>query len=330
MRNIRLKCGGHWGRLMALLTVVSISMGVHAQNAWPTQTVRLVVSAPAGSSGDIVARLVAAKLGGELGQTVIVDNKTGAGGTIATDAVVKARDGHTLLLAYNGPITVAPSLFAKLPYAPQRDLQPVILAVTQPNVLAVRTDLKVNSVGELVALAKSQPGKIDYASVGNGSLSHLAMELLKMKSGMSMLHIPFNGGPAAALALGRGDVKALFAALSNVQPLLRDGKVKLLAVSNARRSAVLPDLPTVAEQGYPQFDATTWNGFFVPASTPKAVVAQLNTAIGKILASPEVKQKLLTAGAEVAGGSPEQFATLIKNETDAWKGVIERSGIKPD
>ena len=209
-------------------------------------------------------------------------------------------------------------------------LLPVILAVTQPNVLAVRTDLKVNSVGELVALAKSQPDKIDYASVGNGSLSHLAMELLKMKSGMSMLHIPFNGGPAAALALGRGDVKVLFAALSNVQPLLRDSKVRLLAVSNAKRSAVLPDLPTVAEQGYPEFDATTWNGFFVPASTPKTVVTQLNTAIEKILALPEVKQKLLVAGAEVAGGSPEQFATLIKNETAAWKRVIERVGIKPD
>ena len=331
MRNICLRCGGLWGRrLMALLAVVSMSMGAHAQNAWPTQTVRLVVSAPAGSSVDIVARLVADKLGGELGQTVIVDNKAGAGGTIATDAVVKARDGHTLLLAYNGPITVAPSLFSKLPYAPQRDLLPVILAVTQPNVLAVRTDLKVNSVGELVALAKSQPDKIDYASVGNGSLSHLAMELLKMKSGMSMLHIPFNGGPAAALALGRGDVKVLFAALSNVQPLLRDGKIRLLAVSNAKRSAVLPDLPTVAEQGYPEFDATTWNGFFVPASTPKTVVTQLNTAIEKILALPEVKQKLLVAGAEVAGGSPEQFATLIKNETAAWKGVIERVGIKPD
>ncbi|MDR1647302.1 MAG: tripartite tricarboxylate transporter substrate binding protein, partial [Zoogloeaceae bacterium] len=251
-------------------------------------------------------------------------------GTIGADAVAKARDGHTFLLGYNGPITVAPSLFPKLPYDPQRDFVPVILAVTQPNVLAVRTDLKVDSVKELVALAKAQPDKIDYASVGNGSLSHLAMELLKMKSGVSLLHIPYTGGPAASLALGRGDVQALFSALSNVQPLLRDGKVKLLAVSNAKRSAALPDLPTVAEEGYSGFDATTWNGFLAPAGTPKDVVTRLNEAIGQVLEMPEVRQKLLAGGAEVAGGSPEQFGDLLKNETATWTAVIERSGIKPE
>ena len=315
--------------LLAALVAAVLPMGAHAQT-WPTQTVRFVVPTPAGSSVDIVARLVAEKLGGMLGQTVIVDNKGGAGGTIGADAVAKARDGHTFLLAYNGPITVAPSMFPKLPYDPQRDFAPIILAVTQPNVLAVRTDLKVNSVKELVALAKNRPGKIDYASVGNGSLSHLAMELLKMKSDTFLLHIPFNGGPAASLALGRGDVQVLFAALSNVQPLLRDGKVKLLAVSNAKRSAALPDLPTIAEQGYPGFDATTWNGFLAPAATPKEVVLQLNKAIGKILETPEVKQKLLAGGAEVAGGSPEQFAALLKSETAAWTAVIARSGIKSD
>jgi tripartite-type tricarboxylate transporter receptor subunit TctC len=315
--------------LLAALVAAVLPMGAQAQT-WPTQTIRFVVPTPAGSSVDIVARLVAEKLGGMLGQTVIVDNKGGAGGTIGADAVAKARDGHTFLLAYNGPITVAPSMFPKLPYDPQRDFAPIILAVTQPNVLAVRTDLKVNSVKELVALAKNRPGKIDYASVGNGSLSHLAMELLKMKSDTFLLHIPFNGGPAASLALGRGDVQVLFAALSNVQPLLRDGKVKLLAVSNAKRSAALPDLPTIAEQGYPGFDATTWNGFLAPAATPKEVVLQLNKAIGKILETPEVKQKLLAGGAEVAGGSPEQFAALLKNETAAWTAVIARSGIKPD
>ena len=317
--------------VVAVVSVIAalLPVSVHAEN-WPTQTVRLVVPTPAGSSVDIVARLVADKLSGMIGQTVIVDNKGGAGGTIGTDAVAKARDGHTFLLAYNGPISVAPSIFPKLPYNPSRDFAPVILAVTQPNVLAVRTDLKVNSVKELVALAKARPGKIDYASVGNGSLSHLAMELLKMKSDAFLLHIPFNGGPAASLALGRGDVQVLFAALSNVQPLVRDGKVKLLAVSNAKRSAALPDLPTIAEQGYPGFDATTWNGFLAPANTPKEVVQRLNKLIGQILDSPEVRQKLLVAGAEVAGGSPEQFATLLKNETAAWAAVIERTGIRPD
>ena len=317
-------------RLAFVSSLLALSaMSVHA-DTWPTQAVRLVVPTPAGSSVDIVARVVAEKLGGMLGQTVIVDNKGGAGGTIGADAVVKARDGHTFLLAYNGPVTVAPAMFPKLPYSPQRDLTPIILAVTQPNVLAVRTDLKVNSVKELIALAKTRPGKIDYASVGNGSLSHLAMEMLKMKSDTFLLHIPFNGGPAASLALGRGDVQVLFAALSNVQALVKDGRVKLLAVSNAKRSAAVPDLPTIAEQGFPGFDATTWNGFMAPASTPKEVVLRLNKAIDQILAMPEVKQKLLVAGAETAGGSVEQFAALLKSETAAWSAVIERTGIKPD
>ncbi len=316
-------------RILLSLLATLTALSVHAAN-WPTQTVRVVVPTPAGSSVDVVARIVAEQLGGRLGQTVIVENKGGAGGTIGADAVVKSRDGHTFFLAYNGPVTVAPAMFPKLPYNPQRDLLPIILAVTQPNVLAVRSDLKVDSLKALVALAKSRPGKIDYASVGNGSLSHLAMEMLKMKSDTFLLHIPFTGGPAASLALGRGDVQVLFSALSNVQPLVRDGKVKLIAVSNAKRSAALPDLPTVAEQGFPGFDATTWNGFMAPAGTPKDVVQRLNKEIGEILALPEVQKKLLVAGAETAGGSVEQFAALLKSETANWAAVIERTGIKPD
>lgn len=316
-------------RVLVSLLATLTALTVHAAS-WPTQTVRVVVPTPAGSSVDVVARIVAEQLGGRLGQTVIVENKGGAGGTIGADAVVKSRDGHTFFLAYNGPVTVAPAMFPKLPYDPQRDLLPIILAVTQPNVLAVRSDLKVDSLKALIALAKSRPGKIDYASVGNGSLSHLAMEMLKMKSDTFLLHIPFTGGPAASLALGRGDVQVLFSALSNVQPLVRDGKVKLIAVSNAKRSAALPDLPTVAEQGFPGFDATTWNGFMAPAGTPKDVVQRLNKEIGEILALPDVQKKLLVAGAETAGGSVEQFAALLKSETANWAAVIERTGIKPD
>jgi tripartite-type tricarboxylate transporter receptor subunit TctC len=315
---------------LALAFLLSVFSMIAVGADWPTQTVRLVVPTPAGSSVDVVARLVADKLGGRLGQSVIVDNKGGAGGTIGTDAVVKSRDGHTFLVGYNGPLTVAPSFFPKLPYLPARDLAPIILAVTQPNVLAVRSDLKVNSVKELIALVKSKPGKIDYASVGNGSLSHLAMEMLKIQSGAFMLHIPFNGGPAASLGLARGDVSVLFAALSNVLPLVASGQVKLLAVSNVKRSAAVPELPTIAEQGFPGFDATTWNGFLAPAATPADVVQRLNKAIGEILAMPEVQKKLLTVGAEAAGGTPEQFAALLKRETATWSAVIERTKITPD
>lgn len=317
-------------RLLSVL-VLSATFSIASQaQSWPTQTVKIIVPVAAGSSVDVVARIVAEKLGEKLGQNVIVDNRGGAGGTIGTDVVAKSQDGHTFLLGYNGPLTVAPSIFPKLPYHPAKDLQPVILAVTQPNVLAVRSDLGVNSVKELVAKLKANPGKIDYASVGNGSLSHLAMEMLLMKSGTESVHIPFNGGPAAILALGRGDVHMLFAALSNLQPLLKQGQIKLLAVSNSKRSIAAPELPTIAEQGFDGFDATTWNGFMAPANASKESVERMNKAIGEILAMPEVKQRLLTAGAEVAGGTSAQFAELLKKETASWASVIKHTGIKAD
>ena len=317
-------------RIAAVMLISLVMVGGAQAQSWPAQTVRFVVPTPAGSSVDIVARVIAEKLGGMLGQTVIVDNKAGAGGTIGVDAVAKAKDGYTFLVGYNGPLTVAPSLFPKLPYDPQHDLVPVILAATQPNVLAVRSDLNVRSIKDLVALAKSQPGKIDYASVGNGSLSHLAMEMLKMQTGSYMLHIPFNGGPPAVQALVRGDVQVLFAALSNVQPMVKAGKVKLLAVSNAKRSVTVPELPTIAEQGFPGFDCTTWNGILAPANTPREVVQRLNKAIGQILAMPDVQSRLLVAGAETAGGSPEQFGALLKSEWANWPAVVKRSGAKLD
>jgi len=315
-------------QIVSLSVVMLVS--ANAAEPWPNKTVRIVVPTPAGSSVDIVARVVAEKLGGLLGQAVIVDNRPGAGGVIGVDAVVNAHDGHTLLLGYNGPLTVAPSIAPKPAYLPSRDLVPIILAATQPNVLAGRSDLNVNSVKELIALAKAKPGVLDYASVGIGSLSNLSMELFKMKSGTYLVHIPYNGGPAAALALSKGEVHLLFAALSNVQPLLKTGKVKLLAVSNAKRSIVVPELPTMAESGFPGFDATTWNGFLAPAGTPPEVVQRLNKAIGQILLMPDVHQRLLAAGAETAGGTAEQFATLLKRETAAWASVIERSGLKLD
>ena len=317
----------NWRALLAAALLCASATA--AAETWPSRMIRIVVPTAPGSSVDIVARLVGEKLGPMLGQTVIVENKPGANGTIGVDAVVNSRDGHTLLLGYNGPLTVSPSLTPKPPYNVQRDLAPIALVVTQPNVLAVRADLKVNSLKELIALAKSKPGTLDYASVGLGSLSNLSMELLKMQSGSYLVHIPFNGGPPAALALSRGDVHVMFAALSNVQPLVKAGKVKLLAVSNAKRSVAVPELPTVAESGFPGFDATTWNGFLVPASMPAETVARLNTLIAQILQMPDVLQRLATAGAEVVHGStPEQFGALLKRETAAWAKVIERSGIK--
>jgi tripartite-type tricarboxylate transporter receptor subunit TctC len=314
---------------LALACAALLSFPAAAQS-WPSTTLRLVVPTPPGSSVDLVARVIGEKLKDRYGQTVIVENRPGAGGTIGAGLVAKATDGHTFFAGFNGPLTVAPALYPKLPYDPARDLAPVILTVTQPNVLAVRADLKVDSLKDFIALAKARPGKLNYASVGNGSLSHLSMELLKTGAGLFIVHIPFNGGPPAVQAMASGDVDALFTALSNLQPLARAGKVRLIALSNAKRSAAAPEIPTVAEQGFAGFDATTWNGILAPAATPPAVIAELNRAINQILALPEVQSRLLASGAEPAGGTPEQFGALMMAESERWAGVIRRSGIKPD
>lgn len=320
-------------KLLALtlaLACASLLSFPAAAQSWPSRTLRLVVPTPPGSSVDLVARVIGEKLKDRYGQTVIVENRPGAGGTIGAGLVAKATDGHTFFAGFNGPLTVAPALYPKLSYDPARDLAPVILTVTQPNVLAVRADLKVDSLKDFIALAKARPGKLNYASVGNGSLSHLSMELLKTGAGMYIVHIPFNGGPPAVQAMASGDVDALFTALSNLQPLARAGKVRLIALSNAKRSAAAPEIPTVAEQGFAGFDATTWNGILAPAATPPEVIAELNQAINQILALPEVQSRLLASGAEPAGGTPAQFGALMKAESERWAGVIRRSGIKPD
>lgn len=312
-----------------LLAAAFVSAPAHAQS-WPGRPLRFIVPAPPGSSVDLVARVIGDKLKGHWSQGVVVENRAGAGGTIAAGIVAKATDGHTFLVGFNGPLTVAPAMFPALGYDPARDLLPVVLAVTQPNVLAVRADLKVDGLKALIDLAKARPGRLNYASVGNGSLSHLAMELLKMQAGVYVVHIPYSGGPPAVQALASGEVDALFTALSNLQPLVRAGKARLIAVSNARRSIVAPEVVTVAEQGFPGFDATTWNGFMAPAGTPAPVIAELNQAINRVLADAEIRNRLLASGAEPAGGTPDQFATLLRAERARWAEVIRRSGIKAD
>jgi tripartite-type tricarboxylate transporter receptor subunit TctC len=310
--------------------LICLSSALATAQVWPTQPVKIVVPAMAGSSVDIVARLIGDKLAPLLGQPVSVENRAGGGGTLGTDSVAQSRDGHTLLLGYNGPLTVAPSLYPNLPYDTARDFTPVILAVTQPNALAVRSELKVSNLKEWLALVKSRPGKFDYASVGNGSLSHLAMEMLKARSGSFIVHLPLNGGPALTQALYGGEAQMGFSALANLLPLVNAGKVRLIAISNARRSSVAPNIPTVAEQGFPGFEATTWNGFLAPAGMPRPAVERLNKLIAQVLAMPDVEQRLLASGAEPAGGTPEQFADLIRSELAAWPAVVKRSGARRD
>ena len=324
-------------RFPGFLLFVALTTGLVTSPAcasWPTKSIRIVVAAPAGSSVDIVARLLAEALRKSLAQAIIVDNKPGAGGTLAAAEVAKsAADGYTLFLGFNGPLANAPSLYAKLGYDPQRDFTPIILTGSQPNLLAVASSVPVKSAKELVALAKSRPGQLTYASVGNGSVSHLCMELLKIQAGVDLLHVPFNGGPPATLAVAAGDVQVIFAAPSNLMAQVASGKLRALAVTSLTRFAPLPGIPTINEAGIPglaQFEAIAWNGLVAPAGTPQEIILRLNREINAALNLPTVKQKLFDANIAPGGGSPEAFALLIRTEAMKWGEVIRATGAKVD
>jgi tripartite-type tricarboxylate transporter receptor subunit TctC len=314
------------------LTVIAVALPVltaHAQG-WPDKPIKFVVAAGPGSSLDALARVIGEKLKDRLGQPVIVENKPAAGGTVATAEVAKAApDGYTMLLGFNGPLAFGP-LLQKLPYDVQKDLAPVIITSSQPNVLAVNAQLPVTSVAELVTWAKANPGKLNYASVGNGSSSHLNMELLKSVAGFDALHVPFNGSPPAVTATIQGETQMMFAVMQPLQPQIQAGKLRAIAVTTAKRFPLLPALPTVAESGYPGFEALAWNGVVVPAGTPKPVIAKLNAEINAILKLTDVAAKMNASGFDLIGGTPEDFGNLIRRETDSWAPVIRKLGLKVD
>ena len=317
-----------------MLRILAFFMALAAASAgaqtWPDRPIRFVMSAPAGSSIDVIGRVIADKLKDRLGQPVVVENKPAAGGTVAVGETAKAPgDGYTMVLAFNGPLSIAP-LLQKLPYDVQKELAPVITTTSQPNVLAVNAQVPAKDVKELVAYAKANPGKLNYASVGPGSSSHLNGELLKSLAGIDIVHIPFNGSPPAVTSTVQGETQMLFAVMQPLQPQIQGGKLRALAVTSAARFALLPNLPTIAESGYPNFESLAWNGVLVPASTPKPIVARLNAEIDAILKQPDVVQKLNAAGFELVGGSPEQFGALIKSESDKWAPIIKSANIKID
>ena len=298
--------------------------------AWPDKPIRFVMTAPAGSSIDVIGRTIADKLKDRLGQPVVVENKPAAGGTVAVEETAKsAPDGYTMVLAYNGPLSITP-LLRKVPYDVQKDLSPVIITTSQPNVLAVNAQLPAKDVRELVAYAKANPGKLNYASVGPGSSSHLNGELLKSLAGIDIVHVPFNGSPPAVTSTVQGETQMIFAVMQPLQAQVQAGKLRALAVTSAKRFPQLPDLPTIAESGYPAFESLAWNGVLVRAGTPKAVVDRLNAEINAVLKMPDVVQKMNAAGFELIGGTPEAFGALIRAESDKWAPVIKSAGIKID
>jgi tripartite-type tricarboxylate transporter receptor subunit TctC len=298
---------------------------------WPAKPIRLLLTAPPGSSIDVLGRLVAEQLRERIGQPVVAENRAQAGGTIGTDAIAKAEpDGYTIGLSFTGPLATAPFLYTKLPYDPARDLAPIVLVGTAPNILAVNSKLPVDSFKALINYARTRPGQLNCASVGNGSASHLAMELLKTMAGLYIVHIPYNGAPPAVQATAAGDVQMIMSNPTSLQPLILAGRIRPLAVTSTQRWVPMKDLPTIAESGFAGFEAVAWNGFVAPARTPAQVITRLNQEINAILQSPDAKPRIESAGWEVAGGTPAAFSALMAAERRRWEPIIRRSGAKLD
>lgn len=320
--------------LLALCTA-ALAPPVLARTAWPTRPVRIIVPAGPGSSLDLVARSMSAGLGALWNTPVVIENRVGAGGLIGMDLAVKSRDGHTLALGFNGPVALAPFLYRRMPYDPARDLAPILLTTQQPNVLAVNAEkLPARTMAEFVAWARARKGRLNFASLGNGSSAHLTMELLMSEAGFEGTHVPFNGSPPAALALAQGEVEAAFMLAPALLPHVQSGRVRLLAVSGAQRSTTLGPLlgalPTLAEAGWPNIVSLAWNGLFAPVATAVGVLEQVNTDANQVLRDPAVWRTLDLQGLAVAGGSAEDFRLVIEADVRRWGPVISRLGIRLD
>jgi len=317
--------------LRALLACFAASYCVGANSqSYPTKPVRLIVPFPPGAYTDTVARLLAKKLSDGFAQPVVVENRAGAGGNIGADYVAKsAPDGYTLLM---GTIAsaISVSAYAKLPYQLTRDLAPISLVVSVPYVLATSPAIPAKSVGELIELARAQPGKLNYASSGNGSALHLASELFKARTGTDLVHIPYKGIAPAITDLVGGQVSVMFPSLDSALPHIRSGKIKALAVTSTKRSTLLPEVPTVAESGLPGFEILAWGGVLAPAGTPKEVVARVNSEIAKALGSAEVKTRFQELGAEATPSTEEEFARFIGDEIEKWAQVVKAARVRID
>ena len=308
-----------------LLTAMLIMASAAPAQTYPIRPIRWVVTYPPGGPTDVVARAIGAKLTEAWGQQIVIDNRAGAGGVIGTDIAAKAvPDGYTLLFGTSAGLTINPALNSKLPYDAVKDFAPVSLLVLNPQILVVHPAVPVNSVKELVALAKARPGQLNYASVGLGSPNHMGMELLKALTGIDIVHVPYKGtGPAITDLLG-GQVQVMFNSMPSVIPLVASGKLK----GSVQRSPAVPDIPTVAEAGVPGFENVTWYGMFAPAKTPHDIIVKLNKQVVQILASPEMAQRLASQGAEPRSSTPEELTKFMRVESERWKKVIKTAGIK--
>lgn len=315
--------------LLAFIAAPSLHAG--EAPAYPARPIRFIVPNGIGGSTDLVARTIAQKLGEGLGQQIVVDNRPGSGGIIGTEIVARApADGYTLLMGTIGNLAISPGLYKKLGYDPVKDFAPVSQTAAAAYMLVVHPAVPVKSVKDLISLAKAKPGQLNYASAGSGTGSHLTAELFKSISGVDIVHIPYKGGTAGLTDVLAGQVQVMFNGIPSSMPPLRAGRIKALAVTTAARSPAAPEIPTVAEAGFPGAESTSWTGILVPAATPRPVVARLHGEIVKALKLPEVKDRLKLDGAEPVGSAPQEFAAYLKREIAKWAKVIRQSGARAD
>ena len=313
-------------RLATFVLGTLLTCTASAQDWTPNRPVRIVVPI-VGSTNDVVARLFAPELAKALGQPFVVENKGGAGGSIGASEVVKADpDGHTLLIGFNGPIAVNVTLFKNLPYDPLKDLAPISLVVTAPQFLVVNSKLPIKSVADFVVQAKATPGKLAYGSVSIGSASHLTMEMLKNASKIDVVHVPDKGAPPALTDLLSGQIQAGFFVPGNVLSYMKDGRLRAIAATGRKRFSAVPDVPTMIEQGYPDFEATAWVGFLAPSKTRKNIIDRYHREIARIAATPDVKGKLEALSFEVVASTPDEFRKWIEKEIPLWGAVIKATG----
>ena len=315
-------------RWVAVVACLLWTFAGHAQ-AWPDKPVRMIVPYPAGGTTDLLARVLAHKMSASLGQQVVIENRPGAGGNIGSDLVAKAKpDGYTLLMGTIASHAINPNLYRDMPYDPLRDFAPVMLVATLPNLLVVNPAVPATTVKELIELARRKPGELAFASAGSGTTQHLSGELFKKMAGVDMLHIPYKGNAPAVTDLVGGQVQLMFDNIPISLQQVRAGKLRALAVTGPKRSAALPDVPTVAEAALPGYSVTSWFAMYAPAGTPAAIVARLNREAARALAAPDVRHPLIDQGIEPAGGTPAHLATHMRAELSRWKKIVAESGAR--
>ena len=299
--------------------------------SYPSRPIRVILSVPAGATPDVTARLLTPGVSHILGQQLVVDNRPGAGGIIGADIAAKApADGYTIFISSPGALTILPHLRRNLPYDTLRDFTPVSLISIGPFVLITNPGLPVKSVQELIALAKAQPGKLNYASAGNGVANHLAMELFKQMTGVDIVHVPYKGAPQAVTDVVAGNMNMMFNSIAPIVGHIKAERVRVLGIASAKRSPQLPDVPTISEAGVPGFEAVNWFGLFAPAKTPKPIIARLNAAVVKVLHTEDMRAQYAKLGADVVGSSPQEFAAYVRRDIAKYADIVKRSGARLD